>query len=143
MLAAGYALCERLGHGLTLPESGAYERAQTVAKRTLGADFDRFWTAGAAMPVNQAIADARELLDRLRTRDGSNAPSPANAFAGLTAREQEVLRLLAQGQSDREIAESLFIGARTVETHVSNLLGKLGVRNRAEAAALAARAQLA
>jgi NarL family two-component system response regulator LiaR len=55
----------------------------------------------------------------------------------------DVLRLLAQGKSDREIAETLFIGVRTVGTHVSNVLGKLGVRNRAEAAALATREQLA
>ena len=54
-----------------------------------------------------------------------------------------MLRLIAQGKSDREIAETLFIGPRTVETHVSNLLGKLSVRNRAEAAALATREQLA
>jgi NarL family two-component system response regulator LiaR len=57
----------------------------------------------------------------------------------LTGREQDVLRLLVQGQSDKEIAEALFIGLRTVETHVSNVLAKLGVRNRAEATALAVR----
>jgi two-component system, NarL family, response regulator LiaR len=50
-----------------------------------------------------------------------------------------VLRLLADGKSDKEIADTLFIGLRTVESHVSNLLAKLSVRNRAEAAALAVR----
>jgi DNA-binding NarL/FixJ family response regulator len=47
--------------------------------------------------------------------------------------------VLVEGRSDREIADLLFIGQRTVETHVSNLLAKLGVRNRAEATAFAVR----
>jgi DNA-binding NarL/FixJ family response regulator len=54
----------------------------------------------------------------------------------------DVLRLLIQGKSDREIAETLFIGTRTVQTHVSNLIAKLGVSNRTEAATLATREQL-
>ncbi len=52
----------------------------------------------------------------------------------LSAREREVLRLLADGLTDREIAAALHISPRTVESHVSSLLRKLGVRNRAEAA---------
>ena len=52
----------------------------------------------------------------------------------LSARESEVLRLLAEGLTDREIAVALAISPRTVESHVSSLLRKLGVRNRAEAA---------
>lgn len=52
----------------------------------------------------------------------------------LSAREREVLRLLAEGLTDREIASALSISPRTVESHVSSLLRKLGVRNRAEAA---------
>ena len=52
----------------------------------------------------------------------------------LSAREQDVLRLLAEGLTDREIASALAISPRTVESHVSSVLRKLGVRNRAEAA---------
>jgi DNA-binding NarL/FixJ family response regulator len=51
----------------------------------------------------------------------------------------DVLRLLVEGRSDREIGEALFIGTRTVQTHVSNLFAKLGVNARAEAAAVAVR----
>lgn len=56
------------------------------------------------------------------------------AMATLSAREQEVLRLLADGLTDRAIADALTISPRTVESHVGSILGKLGVRNRADAA---------
>ena len=55
------------------------------------------------------------------------------AAFGLTARERDVLRLLAEGLTDREIASSLFVGRRTVNTHVTNILGQLGVQTRREA----------
>jgi DNA-binding NarL/FixJ family response regulator len=57
----------------------------------------------------------------------------------LTRREREVLHLLVAGQTDREIAERLFIGHRTVQDHVSHILGKLGAVNRTEATAVAIR----
>jgi DNA-binding NarL/FixJ family response regulator len=65
---------------------------------------------------------------------GGRAATPDGMGALLSAREQEVLRLLAEGLTDREIAGALAISPRTVESHVSAVLRKLGVRNRAEAA---------
>ena len=56
---------------------------------------------------------------------------------GLTAREYEVLRLLAAGRTNREIATELFIAPKTASVHVSNILGKLGAASRTEAAAIA------
>ena len=63
----------------------------------------------------------------------------ASPLAGLTAREREVLRLLATGRSNREIAAELFIAPKTASVHVSNILGKLGAASRTEAAAIAHR----
>ncbi len=60
-------------------------------------------------------------------------------FAELTDREKEVLHLISQGKSNQEIAEELFIGIKTVKTHVSNIFSKLGVEDRTQAAVYALR----
>jgi len=65
-----------------------------------------------------------------------------HAAFGLTPREQQVLRLVAEGQSNRDIAEELFISAKTASVHVSNILAKLNVTSRGEAAATAHRLRL-
>ncbi|MFG2844669.1 AAA family ATPase [Kitasatospora sp. NPDC048296] len=67
--------------------------------------------------------------------------SPGDSF-GLTPRERDVLRLLARGWTNRQIAEELYISPKTASVHVSNILGKLGVGGRGEAAALAHRLRL-
>ncbi|HEC24135.1 MAG TPA: response regulator transcription factor [Chloroflexi bacterium] len=61
----------------------------------------------------------------------------ASAFAELTNQEMQVLRLVSEGKTNREIAEALYLGEGTVRNYVSNILSKLGVSNRAEAAAYA------
>ena len=66
------------------------------------------------------------------------APAPAAAVP-LTAAEKQVLRLLAEGRSNAEIAEALGVGLPTVKTHVSHILKKLGLSRRAEARAAAGR----
>jgi DNA-binding NarL/FixJ family response regulator len=75
---------------------------------------------------------------------GRRAPERPGPGAGpnlavLTAREREVLRLIAEGRSNREIGAALFISAKTASVHVSNIVGKLGVASRTEAAAVALR----
>ena len=77
---------------------------------------------------------AARLVDRLARRLPRELEDEAGPVQLLSAREHDVLRLLADGLSDREIATALTISTRTVESHVSNVLHKLGVRNRAMAA---------
>jgi DNA-binding CsgD family transcriptional regulator len=72
-------------------------------------------------------------------RTAPAAPGADGADLGLTARELEVLRLVAEGCSNRQVAEALFISAKTASVHVSNILAKLGVASRVEAAAVAHR----
>jgi DNA-binding NarL/FixJ family response regulator len=67
-------------------------------------------------------------------RRGRSVSGTEGELMGLSPRENDVLAMLADGLTDREIANALTISPRTVETHVSNILHKLGVRNRAEAA---------
>ena len=88
-----------------------------------------------AGPALKRASELEEGLEELRTR----APS---APAGLTKRELEVLRLLAGGMSNQEIAESLVLSEHTVHRHVANVLGKLGVSSRTAAVAQAAKLDL-
>jgi DNA-binding CsgD family transcriptional regulator/tetratricopeptide (TPR) repeat protein len=69
-------------------------------------------------------------------------PTPEADLPGLTPREREVLALVADGRTNRQIAEALFISVKTASVHVSNILAKLGVANRVEAAAVAHRLHL-
>jgi DNA-binding NarL/FixJ family response regulator len=74
-------------------------------------------------------------------RRGAAAKHEAKPL-GLTAREIQVLRLVAHGYTNPQIADTLFISRKTAGSHVSNILSKLGVARRAEAAAIAERLDL-
>ncbi|MGI5288815.1 helix-turn-helix transcriptional regulator [Nonomuraea polychroma] len=113
--------------------------------------------AGDRQEAAGRLTRARELAGRLgatplleqidvfgrRARIGGSEEAAADGQPlGLTARELEVLREVADGRSNREIAEALFISVKTVSVHVSNILAKLGVATRGEAAATAHRLHL-
>ncbi|XVV05665.1 helix-turn-helix transcriptional regulator [Actinosynnema sp. CA-248983] len=88
-----------------------------------------------AAPLRSRAADLARRAHVTLTGEGT---AKRTGF-GLTAREVEILRLVTDGLANREIAERLFISAKTASVHVSNILGKLGVANRVEAAATAHR----
>jgi predicted ATPase/DNA-binding CsgD family transcriptional regulator len=143
LLGAASALRASLEHAFSYPERASFELAERMSRHAMGEQaFSIAWQQGAATPADQAIADASTFLasaiDPSILVEAAMTSNPLN----LTPRECDVLRLLVEGRSDREIAESLFIGTRTVETHVSNLIAKLGVHNRTEAATLATRERL-
>ena len=74
------------------------------------------------------------VLERLRA-----APATHDELAGLTEQERRVLDLIAEGLTNRQIGERMFLAEKTVKNYVSNLLAKLGMSRRSEAAAFAAR----
>jgi DNA-binding NarL/FixJ family response regulator len=102
-----------------------------IARDEARAALDGFERLHAARHIDAAAALLRSLGVRVN-------PSP-RAAGPLTNREADVLELLGHGLSNPEIAQRLFISRKTVEHHVGNILGKLGLRSRAEAAAYAAR----
>ena len=132
---------DRFGHVFETARSQA--RTASVL-RALGRTTEADELVAAATAVARRLG-AAPLLAELRTLGGVPAPrGPAvrpatRAEENLTARELEVLALVAEGRSNRQIAEQLFISAKTVSVHVSNILAKLGAAGRTEAAAVARR----
>jgi DNA-binding NarL/FixJ family response regulator len=89
----------------------------------------------------EALLFPEAMRDLVRSYDAGRSPlaDPNFERAGLTEREQEVLRLMSAGMSNSEIAERLFVGSETVKTHVGSVLAKLGARDRTQAVIVAYR----
>jgi NarL family two-component system response regulator LiaR len=104
-----------------------------LLKDTQADELSRAIKAAAAGQVQLSPQVATRLMRELRVADKPEK---------LTDREVEVLQLLARGKSNKEIAAALFIGEKTVKTHVSNILSKLGVSSRTQAALYAVRTGL-
>ncbi len=123
-----HALATRLGAAPIAAEAGSLARR---ARLSLPAPADSPDGETGAPDVHGPAA----------ARAGTAPPKPADELArfGLTEREREVLILVAAGRSNTEIAKALFISAKTASVHVSNILAKLGVSGRVEAAAVAHR----
>ncbi len=137
LLGAAEALRDALQAPLPPAERPDYERAvETLGERLDPEALQRHWDVGRTRGLDRAIQVATEAIAGLSTRD---APPWRHALADLlTEREQAVLALLREGHTNREIAAELFISPSTAGVHVSNILRKLGVRSRVQAATLAA-----
>ncbi|MFI7387085.1 AAA family ATPase [Streptomyces sp. NPDC049813] len=126
------------------PGPGETDRARaTELLHLVGAVADRLrarpLTESAALLAQRARLSLTSTAHR---RDIPAAPADPAGELGLTSRERDVLRLVAAGRSNRQIAGELFISPKTASVHVSNILAKLGVTGRGEAAALAHRLRL-
>ncbi len=123
----------RLWHGLQVPYEAARARVQLAAAcRALGDDDAAEMELDAAADVFAELGAEPDLTRLAGLRGG-----PAPARGGLSARELEVLRLVAAGETNRAIAARLVLSERTVDRHVSNILAKLRVPSRAAATARA------
>jgi DNA-binding NarL/FixJ family response regulator len=125
------ALRDTMGIPLPPVERTDYERSVSAARVHLGERaFAAAWTQGGAMTPEQAVA----------AKGHKPAPPPIPTVtssptypAGLTAREVEVLRLVASGLTDLQIAEKLILSPRTVHAHISSIYSKLAVTSRSAA----------
>ena len=118
-----------------------YDRAVSAACAQLDApSFAAAYEAGRTLTLEQAIAEAEQVAASPSTHQPTTQPTnePTTPFpAGLTAREVEVLRLLARGLTDAEIASTLIISPRTVNSHLRTIFSKLDVTTRTAAARVA------
>jgi non-specific serine/threonine protein kinase len=138
LLGAAAALGAALGYTPPPLERARSERAVATSCTALGEKwFAASQAAGAALPFDAARAEAETLLATL-----AECPEPRDSRApaapgGLTPREMEVLRLVAAGRSNREIADALSISIPTVKRHLTTILAKLDLPSRAAAVAYA------
>jgi non-specific serine/threonine protein kinase len=125
------ALRAPMGSVIDPADRQAYDLIIAGLRSGLGAEAcAALWAEGAAMPLKQAIQQALE-------EPGASAPSMQHEkerFGGLSARERQVAALIAQGKSNREIAEAMTVGLKTVETYVTRVLNKLGYDSRVQIA---------
>jgi non-specific serine/threonine protein kinase len=136
MFGASAALREDVGAPLRPSVQAVYSPIIARTRATLGdAAFTEFWERGAVLSLDEAIAESLAIVDELA--QSVLTDQPADSPFGLTPREAEVLRLVAAGQSNREIAAALFISVPTVKRHLSTILRKLDLPSRPAAVAFA------
>jgi DNA-binding CsgD family transcriptional regulator len=120
-------------------EVDAHQQLVDALQGALGtSDFDRLTREGRALSPDEAIAQARGFVSTV-TQAIPGPDRPDSPGHSLSDREVEVLILMADGLSNAEIADRLFLSLRTVTSHVTNILGKLDVSSRTAAVAYAIR----
>lgn len=121
--SAAFAMRGRAGGQFAPLYRARAEAVRAAATAAVGAETDRVWADGARLSADDAIALAM----------GERRPR-GQRDAGLSAREEEVVRLVAEGLSNKQIAAQLQLSVRTVESHVRHALAKLGLANRTQLA---------
>jgi non-specific serine/threonine protein kinase len=139
LLGTADVLIAEIGRVPLPSERAQVERDLAAARTLVGAeDVAAAWSAGRATPLKRAVAEALAVAV-LPAESSRKSAAPH----GLSSRQREVLRLIAAGQSNAQIAAALGISRRTVTTHATAILNKLGLSSRAELIAFAIRHDLA
>jgi DNA-binding CsgD family transcriptional regulator len=138
------ALREAMGTPIPPVFRTDYDRSVVAARAQLGEKaFAAAWAEGRAMTLEQALAAQTPALEPISGESSSSSPVKSPSFpGGLTAREVEVLRLLATGLTDAQIAEQLVLSLHTVHAHLRTIYSKLGVASRSAATRYAFEHQL-
>jgi DNA-binding CsgD family transcriptional regulator len=123
VVAAACAVRARVGGEFAPFYRARLDRIRAAAAAALGGDVEKLWAQGARLGVDDAVALAF----------GAATPRPALP-AGVSAREMEVVDLVAEGLSNKAIASRLQLSVRTVESHVRHVLAKVGLANRTQLA---------
>lgn len=137
LFGAAEVLREAVGWHRALPDQAHHD--QCVASARAGLEETAFaaaWAEGRALTLEQAVDCALESAGPEKPT-GQRQPAKGPATDPLTPREREVARLIARGETNRQIAATLFISERTADAHVQNILNKLGFSSRAQIAAWA------
>jgi predicted ATPase/DNA-binding CsgD family transcriptional regulator len=150
LLAAAEAEFRALGAAMWPADQADYDHSLAELRRVLrGESFERAWAKGQAMSLETAVAYAQAEQPQaaapsagLASSVSSLSPTPTYPNE-LTPREVELLRLVAAGQSNAEIAEQLHVTVNTVESHLRSIYGKLGVTKRSAATRFAMEHKLA
>ena len=136
LLAATEAILQAAGAVLDSDDRMVYAAGVASAREQLsGVAFDKAWQEGRALGRDQAIAYALEDQPEVASAPATSveAAPGTNSSSDLSRREQEVLRLLARGLSNEQIAERMFLSTNTVRAHLHAIYNKLGVSNRVAA----------
>jgi DNA-binding CsgD family transcriptional regulator len=109
-----------------------YESSVAALRTALGQeDFDAAWAEGAGLSIEEAIAYAQ--------RGRGERKRPASGWESLTPAERDVVKLVAEGSTNKDVAARLFISPRTVQAHLAHVFAKLGVASRTQLAQLASK----
>ncbi|OOK80373.1 bacterial regulatory s, luxR family protein [Mycobacterium kansasii] len=124
---AAHEIRRRFGAARFAVYDADYERTVAITRDALGQQaFDTAWAEGTGLTIDQAIAYVR--------RGRGERKRPASGWASLTPTERDVVRLVADGLANNEIAARLFISRRTVQTHLTHVYAKLGINSRVQLA---------
>jgi DNA-binding CsgD family transcriptional regulator len=132
LFGAAAAARERIGVARIPALAHGHHEAVDATLEALGQkEFDAAWAEGSALSTDEAIAYAQ--------RGRGERKRPASGWGSLTPTECEVIRLVAQGLGNKDVAERLFISPRTVQTHLTHVYAKLNLTSRIQLTQEAAR----